>query len=326
MNLVVTGGAGFIGSNFIRRALNSQNLQISKITLIDALTYSGNISNCSDFIEDPRIDFKVCDIRDYESLAKIIPNHDQIINFAAESHVDRSISNSSIFVETNILGTNNLLELAVRNEVKKFIQVSTDEVYGSLLSGSANEEHGLYPNSPYAASKASADLLARSFWVTHGLNVCVTRSSNNFGPYQHPEKLIPKAIMCLLNGKMVPIYGDGKNVRDWISVHDNCEGLISVLQNGEHGQIYNIGGGNEYTNFEIITFLIEALQLTKPYSQYFSFVPDRKGHDFRYSVDSSRITEDLEFKINSDFKKKLNETVEWYAKNLDWCEKSLIRE
>jgi dTDP-glucose 4,6-dehydratase len=323
MNLIVTGGAGFIGSNFIRRALNSQNFQFSKVTIIDALTYSGNMSNCSDFIDDPRIDFKVCDIRDYDSLAKIIPKHDQIINFAAESHVDRSITSSSIFVETNILGTNNLLELAVRNQVKKFIQVSTDEVYGSLLTGSADEDHGLYPNSPYAASKASADLLARSFWVTHGLGVCITRSSNNFGPYQHPEKLIPKAIMCLLKGKQIPIYGDGRNIRDWISVSDNCEGLLTVLQNGEYGQIYNIGGGNEYTNLEMITLLADVLQLSKPYSQYFRFVSDRKGHDFRYSVDSSRIKEILNFKINSDFKEKLKETVEWYAKNLDWCENSL---
>jgi len=326
MNLVVTGGAGFIGSNFIRRALASQSIRISKITIIDALTYSGNLSNCSDFIEDPRVDFKVCDIRDYDSLARIIPNHDQIINFAAESHVDRSISSSSIFVETNVLGTNNLLELALRNQVKKFIQVSTDEVYGSLVTDSANEDHGLYPNSPYAASKASADLLVRSFWVTHGLNVCITRSSNNFGPYQHPEKLIPKAIMCLLNGEQVPIYGDGRNVRDWISVRDNCEGLISVLQNGEHGQIYNIGGGSEHTNVEIVSFLIEALQLPKPYSQYFTFVPDRKGHDFRYSVDSSKIREELKFKNDSDFKKELNETVNWYANNRDWCEKILKRD
>ena len=257
MRVLVTGGAGFIGSNFVEMALTDQFPEISSVLVLDKLTYAGKLSNLNGVANNPNFEFVQGDICDVELVNSLAANVDAIINFAAESHVDRSIENSSEFIQTNVLGTQVLLDAAKNQKVAKFVQVSTDEVYGSILEGSWDENAPLLPNSPYSASKAAADLLTRAYFVTHGLDVCITRCSNNFGPKQDPEKLIPNFVLKLSRGEKVPVYGDGLNIRDWLYVEDHCVGIYLVLTKGVGGEIYNIGGGTELTNLELTKKLLD---------------------------------------------------------------------
>ncbi len=310
--LLVTGGAGFIGSNFIRHILNKYNDY--SIVNLDKLTYCGNIENLKDIEKDKRYKFIKGDIADDKLVKEAIKGCGIVINFAAETHVDRSIIDPYSFVQTNVLGTHTLLEAAKKNRVKQFIQVSTDEVYGSISKGSFKEDDTLLPNSPYSAAKAGADLLARSYFTTFKLPVIITRSSNNFGPYQYPEKIIPLFITNLLQDKKVPLYGDGMNVRDWLFVTDNCEAIDIVMHKGEPGQIYNIGAGNEITNMELTETILDLLGKNK---SSVNFVADRLGHDRRYSVDISKIRA-IGWKPKHDFRQAIKLTVDWYAKNEQW--------
>jgi dTDP-glucose 4,6-dehydratase len=314
MKILVTGGAGFIGSNFVKRQIAENPLSISKIIVLDKLTYAGNLDN---FTQHERSEFEFIrgDIRDASLLEQLLSKSDTVINFAAESHVDRSISSGSEFVSTNTLGTQILLEGSVKNSIEKFVQVSTDEVYGSIEEGSWNEEFPLQPNSPYAASKASADLLVRSYNRTFGLNTNVTRCSNNYGPFQFPEKVIPLFITNLIQGKKIPIYGQGKNVRDWLHVSDHCRGLEAVLQSGKSGEIYNIGGGTELTNVELAQKLLTAFGLDESKIDY---VPDRLGHDTRYSVDVSKAKNEFGYRPKIPFSFGLEETINFYRDNPEW--------
>lgn len=313
MRVLVTGGAGFIGSNFVEMALTDQFPAISSVLVLDKLTYAGKLSNLGSVTHNPNFEFIQGDICDVELVDKLVANIDAIINFAAESHVDRSIENSSEFIRTNVLGTQVLLDAAKKHGVVKFVQVSTDEVYGSILEGSWDEKEPLLPNSPYSASKAAADLLARSYFVTHGLNVSITRCSNNFGPKQDLEKLIPNFINKLNQGKKVPVYGDGLNVRDWLYVNDHCQGIYLTLTKGLAGEIYNIGGGTELTNLELTRILIKIFQKDEDFIDY---VPDRLGHDRRYSVNCSKI-ENLGYVPSKYFEINLMTTVSWYQDILD---------
>ena len=281
MRVLVTGGAGFIGSNFVEMALTDQFPEISRVLVLDKLTYAGKLANLSNVADNPNFEFVQGDICDLQLVSELVSRVDVIINFAAESHVDRSIEDSSEFIRTNILGTQVLLDAAKNHNLKKFIQISTDEVYGSILEGSWDENQSLLPNSPYSASKASADLLVRAYFVTHGLNVNITRCSNNFGPKQDPEKLIPSFILKLSQGMKVPVYGDGLNVRDWLFVKDHCVGIYLILTKGLPGEIYNIGGGTELTNVELTKKLLSLLKIDESRIEY---VSDRLGHDRRYSV------------------------------------------
>lgn len=319
MKLFVTGGAGFIGSNFVRMALSNRlpGLEDSVITVFDALTYSGTLSNLTDVKNSPRFNFVKGDIRDSMSVASALKDHDGIVHFAAESHVDRSVNNATVFIETNVLGTQVLLDQALSLNIPRFIHVSTDEVYGTIDVGSWDEQEPLLPNSPYSASKASSDLLVRSYHVTHGLNTSVTRCSNNYGPHHFPEKLIPLFITNLLDGLKVPLYGDGENVRDWLHVDDHCRGIAKVLLNGRAGEIYNIGGGTELTNRELTQLLLAA---TGRDNSSVEPVADRKGHDRRYSVDISKISRELGYQPEVDFRKGLDEVVQWYRDNRWWWE------
>jgi len=308
MRVLVTGGAGFIGSNFVEMALTDQFPEISSVLVLDKLTYAGKLSNLSDVANNPNFEFIQGDICDVELVNKLAANVDAIINFAAESHVDRSIVNSSEFIRTNVLGTQVLLDAAKNLKVAKFVQVSTDEVYGSILEGSWDEEAPLLPNSPYSASKAAADLLVRSYFVTHGLNVSITRGSNNFGPKQDPEKLIPNFILKLSQDKKVPVYGDGLNVRDWLYVEDHCMGIYLTFIKGTPGEIYNIGGGTELTNLELTKILISSFNGDESSIEY---VQDRLGHDRRYSVDCTKIQK-LGYSASSNFDKNLSKTIKSY--------------
>jgi dTDP-glucose 4,6-dehydratase len=312
VRVLVTGGAGFIGSNFIEMALTDQFPEISNVIVLDKLTYAGKLENLGTVIGNPNLLFVQGDICDVELVNDLTRKVDAVINFAAESHVDRSIEDSSEFIMTNVLGTQVLLDAAKKNKVKKFLQVSTDEVYGSILEGSWDENEPLLPNSPYSASKAAADLLVRSFFVTHGLNVNVTRCSNNFGPKQDSEKLIPKLILKLSQGSKVQLYGDGLNVRDWLYVDDHCNGIYLVLTNGVPGEVYNIGGGTEMTNLSLTRKLLEFMGREESLIEY---VEDRPGHDRRYSVDCSKI-EMLGYKASTDFDRNLQLTLDWYLN--DW--------
>lgn len=316
MNLLVTGGAGFIGSNFVHYMLNKYPEY--KIVNYDLLTYAGNLENLKDIQENPQYVFIKGDIRNYQLVDYIVKSHhiDVIVNFAAESHVDRSISDPNIFVKTNVLGTQVLLDVAKANNIQKYVQISTDEVYGSLGdTGYFTEETPLAPNSPYSASKASADLLVRAYRETYGLNVNITRCSNNYGPYHFPEKLIPLIITNALEGKELPIYGDGQHIRDWLHVEDHCTAIDLVIHKGKPGEVYNIGGHNERTNNEIVHLIVEKLGVSKSLIKY---VNDRPGHDRRYAIDSTKIMTELGWKPQYTFERGIEETIQWYINNRDW--------
>ena len=313
MRVLVTGGAGFIGSNFVEMALTDQFPEISRVLVLDKLTYAGKLANLSNVADNPNFEFVQGDICDLQLVSELVSRVDVIINFAAESHVDRSIEDSSEFIRTNILGTQVLLDAAKNHNLKKFIQISTDEVYGSILEGSWDENQSLLPNSPYSASKASADLLVRAYFVTHGLNVNITRCSNNFGPKQDPEKLIPSFILKLSQGMKVPVYGDGLNVRDWLFVKDHCVGIYLILTKGLPGEIYNIGGGTELTNVELTKKLLSLLKIDESRIEY---VSDRLGHDRRYSVNVRKI-ETLGYKLSQNFQSNLQLTLDWFLKEYD---------
>lgn len=318
MKLLVTGGAGFIGSNFIRHILSQYPNY--KIINLDKLTYAGNIDNLSDIEKNKNYTFVKGDIADKELVEQILSEKpDAIINFAAETHVDRSIYNPEGFVRTNIVGTGVLMDAAMKYEIPKFIQISTDEVYGSLEEkGTFTEESNLAPNSPYSASKAAADLLCRSYFKTFNFPVIITRSCNNFGPYQFPEKLLPLFISNCLSNKELPLYGDGLNVRDWIYVEDNCRAVDLILHKGRIGEIYNISSNNEMTNLEMTKLILKKLK--KPES-LIKFVKDRPGHDRRYALDSNKLRKKLNWKPKYSFEQGISKTVDWYLNNKSWWEK-----
>jgi len=311
MKVLITGGAGFIGSNFVRFHLANSD---DEITILDSLTYAGSRDTILDFVDDPRVAFIEGDICDRETVAFAMKNHQAVVHFAAESHVDRSIEVSERFVTTNCVGTNTLCDLASDMEIERFVHISTDETYGSLERGSFTENDKLEPSSPYSASKAASDLIALGHHVTHGVPVIITRSSNNYGPFQFPEKLIPLFVTNLLDGLQVPLYGDGANVRDWIHVEDNCSAIQQVLQTGEVGEIYNIGAGNEISNFELTQIL---LALCERDESAIVNVDDRPGHDFRYSIDSARVR-NLGWSPRIDLEAGLVTTVDWYRNNETW--------
>jgi dTDP-glucose 4,6-dehydratase len=315
-HILVTGGCGFIGSNFIHYMLSQYS---SKITNLDKLTYAGNLENLKAVEADPRYTFIKGDIADATVLEGLPEGIDIIINFAAESHVDRSITDPDAFIETNICGTYRLLEFARKRGVQRFVQISTDEVYGSLPeSGKFSETTPLAPNSPYSASKTSADILAMAYHHTFGLPVVITRCSNNYGPYQFPEKLIPLMISNAIEGKELPVYGDGLNIRDWIHVQDHCDAIRLVAEKGRVGNVYNVGAENEWTNIEIVKNLLDILG--KPHS-LIKYVKDRPGHDRRYAIDNAKIKNDLGYTVKKDFRTGLEETVKWYLENGAWWQR-----
>lgn len=314
--ILVTGGAGFIGSNFVRFML--EKYPDYKIVNLDLLTYAGNFENLNDLVDNSNHIFVQGSITNRELVRFLIKEHniDAIVNFAAESHVDRSILNPSIFVETNVQGTLALLDVAKEMGIEKYLQVSTDEVYGSLgEEGFFTEETPLAPNSPYSASKASADLLVRSYYETYDMNVNITRCSNNYGPYHFPEKLIPLMISNALDGKNLPIYGDGKNIRDWLHVYDHCQAIDLVLHKGKKGEVYNVGGHNERTNNQIVDIIIEKLSASPDLKVY---VEDRLGHDKRYAIDPTKLETELGWVPKYNFETGILETIDWYLKNEDW--------
>lgn len=315
MHLLVTGGAGFIGSNFVRHILTAY--PDYRVTNLDKLTYAGNLENLRDVEDDPRYTFVKGDICDREVVEEVAPGVDVIVNFAAETHVDRSITGPEPFVKTDVFGTLMLLEAARKHKHKKYVQISTDEVYGSVLEGSFTEESPIKPNSPYSASKAGADLLVRSFFVTFGLPVVITRSSNNFGPYQYPEKVIPLFVTNAFDDIPVPLYGDGLNVRDWLYVLDNCRAIDLVIHKGEPGEVYNVGGGFEIPNIELTK---KILALAGKDESLINYVPDRPGHDRRYSLDCTKIRA-LGWEPQADFDTELAQTVRWYKDNRTWWKK-----
>ena len=314
MNLLVTGAAGFIGSTYVRTLLASDAADAPRITVLDKLTYAGTLDNLE--IGHPRLEFVQGDICDAELVDKLMAEADQVVHFAAESHVDRSINGAADFVRTNVVGTQVLLDAALRYRTP-FVHISTDEVYGSIETGSWPETHPLAPNSPYSASKASSDLLALAYHRTHGLDVRVTRCSNNYGPHQFPEKVIPLFVSNLLDGKKVPLYGEGLNVRDWLHVEDHCQGIELVRTKGRAGEVYNIGGGTELSNKELTGLLLEACGADWDRVER---VEDRKGHDLRYSVDWSKIHDELGYTPKHDFATGLADTVAWYRDNRAWWE------
>ena len=317
MKILVTGGAGFIGSNFVRRTIEDSypGLAGADVVVLDALTYSGNLENLAPVADSPRYSFVEGDIRDSELLDSLLGDIDAIVHFAAESHVDRSVRDASAFVETNVLGTQRLLDAALRAKTPRFVHVSTDEVYGSIDEGSWDEQRPLEPNSPYSASKAGSDLLARSYFRTHGMNLSITRCSNNYGPYHFPEKLIPLFVTNLIDGKQVPLYGEGNNVRDWLHVDDHCRGIALVVTGGRAGEIYNIGGGTELTNKELTQLLLD--HTGRDWSSV-DRVDDRLGHDLRYSVDISKIQSELGYEPQVPFESGLADVVQWYRDNRQW--------
>ncbi len=311
---MVTGGAGFIGSCFVRHMLEQH--PDYKIINLDALTYAGNIANLDDVKNNPNYSFVHGNICDKKLVRELVSECDAIVNFAAESHVDRSITGPEIFIETNVQGTLNLLQNAKEAGVQRYLQVSTDEVYGTLgKTGYFYETTPLAPNSPYSASKASADLLVRAYFETYKMPVLTTRCSNNYGPYQYPEKLIPFFISRLLNNKKVPVYGDGMNVRDWLYVYDHCAAIDTVLHKGRVGEVYNIGGHNEKTNLEITRIILNAMGKDESCIEY---VEDRLGHDRRYAIDNKKIQTELGWKPSVTFEEGIKLTIDWYLKNQDW--------
>lgn len=312
--ILVTGGAGFIGSNFIRYILNKY--PDYSITNLDKLTYAGRLENLQDIADNPRYKFIKGDICDSEKVAEAMEKCQIVLNFAAETHVDRSIISADAFIYSNFVGLRVLLEEAKKQGIEKFVQISTDEVYGQIFKGKFKETDRLNPRNPYSATKAAGELLAMSYFYTYGLPVIITRSSNNFGPYQFPEKLISLFITNLLRGKKVPLYGSGKNVRDWIYVLDNCEGIDFVLHCGKIGEIYNIGGGNEKENIELTKIILKQLNKDESWIKY---VPDRLGHDWRYALDCSKIKK-LGWQPKYKFEKAIAETIDWYKNNQWWWE------
>lgn len=314
MRLLVTGGAGFIGSNFVRRIVNGTYSGVSQLTVLDKLTYAGTLKNL-EMLPADSFEFIKGDIANPDLISDLTKRNDAIVNFAAESHVDRSITGARDFIETNVLGVQNLLAASLQNQVSVFLQVSTDEVYGSISEGSWSEEYPLLPNSPYSASKASADLICRSYNRTFGLDIRVTRCSNNYGPHQFPEKVIPLFVTNLIDNGKVPLYGNGLNVRDWLHVDDHCDGIYSVLSEGKSGNIYNIGGGRELTNRELTEIILRKFDRDESSIEY---VTDRLGHDLRYSVSHEKITRELGYKPKINFEDGIEETIEWYKRNESW--------
>jgi dTDP-glucose 4,6-dehydratase len=316
MRLLVSGAAGFIGSNFVRMIAANKLQGISRVAVLDKLTYAGVEENLLAAQSIPHYSFTKGDICDSSLVTSMLAEVDAVINFAAESHVDRSINGASDFVQTNIVGVQVLLD-AIKASGRKirFLQISTDEVYGSIESGSWTEDWPLQPNSPYSASKASGELLARSYNKTHDMDIVITRCSNNYGTHHFPEKLLPLFITNLIEGKKVPVYGTGENVRDWLHVDDHCRGIYSVLMNGRSGEVYNIGGGRELTNNEITSLILAAMDEDESSIEY---VEDRKGHDFRYSVDWTKINRELGYEPQVKFEDGLKETIQWYRDNETW--------
>ncbi|WP_101787116.1 dTDP-glucose 4,6-dehydratase [Nonomuraea indica] len=316
MNILVTGGAGFIGSHYVRSLLLGAypGYEDAHVTVLDKLTYAGNLANLEPVSGHPRYAFRQGDIADARLLAEVVPGFDVVVNFAAETHVDRSITGAGDFVTTNVLGTQRLLQAALDAGTATVVHVSTDEVYGSIAEGSWTEEEPLLPNSPYSAAKAGADLLCRAYHRTYGLDVRVTRCSNNYGPHQYPEKLIPLFVTNLIDREPVPLYGDGRNVRDWLHVDDHCRGIQLVLDKGSPGEVYNIGGGTELTNRELTGLLLEAFGLGWDLVRR---VPDRPGHDLRYSVDCGKLR-GLGYEPRTGFEQGLAEVIRWYADNEPW--------
>jgi dTDP-glucose 4,6-dehydratase len=318
MRLLVTGGAGFIGSHYVRTLLGGGLTGIApvQVTVLDKLTYAGNLGNLEPVAGDPRYAFVPGDIGDAALLARLVPGHDAVVNFAAETHVDRSITDPAAFAAANVTGVQVLLQACLDGGVRRVVQVSTDEVYGSIASGSWAEDAKLEPNSPYAATKAGGDLLARAYARTYGLNVSVTRSGNNYGPYQYPEKIIPLFVTNLLDGAKVPLYGDGGNVRGWVHVDDHCRGIHLVLERGEPGGVYHISGGTELTNAQLTQALLDGCgagwEMVQP-------VSDRKGHDRRYSLDDS-LLRSMGYRPRVPFADGLAATIRWYRENRAWWE------
>ena len=314
---MVTGGCGFIGSNFVRYMLNSY--ADVEIINLDSLTYAGNLDNLKDFEQNERYSFIKGDITVRKDVLKALKNADSVVHFAAESHVDRSIEKAKVFIKTNVIGTHLLLECARQLNIAKFVHVSTDEVYGSLGNeGYFTEETPIAANSPYSASKASSDLLARAYYKTYGYPVIITRCSNNYGPFQFPEKLIPLMICRAKADMPLPVYGDGMNVRDWLYVEDHCSAIDRVLQKGEYGEVYNIGCSNEWHNIEIVKLILNELK--KP-EALIEFVEDRLGHDRRYAIDSTKIKEKLGWEPTVTFECGISQTIQWYCDNMDWIER-----
>lgn len=319
MKVLVTGGAGFIGSHYVRTLLSGgyPAMADADVVVLDKLTYAGNPANLDPVRDNPRFTFVEGDIVDTELVDGLVAGVDAVVHFAAETHVDRSIDGARPFVMTNVVGTQTLLDAALRHGPGRFVHVSTDEVYGSIETGSWPETHPLEPNSPYSASKAGSDLIARSYARTHGLDVSVTRCSNNYGPYQFPEKVIPLFVTNLIDGGTVPLYGDGLNIRDWLHVDDHCRGIQLVVEGGRAGEVYNIGGGTELTNSELTEMLLAA---TGTDWSRVERVTDRKGHDRRYSVDISKISAELGYTPQLPLEKGLADTVAWYRENRAWWE------
>ena len=318
MRLLVTGGAGFIGSTFVRRVLQGDEpgLRDAEVVVLDKLTYAGNEANLAPIADDPRYRFVKGDVCDGRLVRDVLAGVDAVVHFAAESHVDRSITGADPFVVTNVVGTSVLLQAALESGVDRFVHISTDEVYGSIDVGSWSETHPLEPNSPYSASKASSDLLARAYARTHGLDVRITRCSNNYGPYQFPEKLIPSFIHNAMHDRPVPLYGDGLNVRDWLHVEDHCRAVALVLDKGYAGEVYNIGGGNESMNLEITKLILKELGKGE---DLISYVTDRPGHDRRYAINSSYLQRTLGWRPVHTFETGIRQTIEWYTNNTEWA-------
>ncbi|MEV5083716.1 dTDP-glucose 4,6-dehydratase [Streptomyces sp. NPDC056159] len=310
--VLVTGGAGFIGSHFVKRLLRAED--VAKVTVLDALTYAGHIENLGEACLDPRLSFVQGNILDAALVDTLVAQHTAVVHFAAESHVDRSFSTASTFLTTNVLGTQTLADAAMRHGVEKFVHVSTDEVYGPLLEGAATEDYPLHPTVPYAAAKAASDLVALSYWHTYGAPVCVTRSSNNYGPNQHPEKIIPLFVTRLLRGEQVTLHDRGQHVRNWLHVEDNCAGVELVLRLGVPGETYNLGGGTDMTSKELTRHLLDLCGATWDSVTY---IPDRQANDIRYSMIWDKIASQLGYKPQRDFHEALSDTVEWYRRNPD---------
>jgi dTDP-glucose 4,6-dehydratase len=316
VKLFITGGAGFIGSHFVRSALaGAYDMDVQQVTVYDKFTYAGNRANLADVSSDSRLQIITGDICDGDLLDEVLPGHDAVINFAAETHVDRSIHGAADFILTNVVGAQTLFDACLRHDIARVVHIGTDEVYGSIDVGSWTEDSPLLPNSPYSAAKASAELLVRAYHVTYGLNISSTRCSNNYGPYQFPEKVIPLFVTNLIRDRKVPLYGDGLNIRDWLHVDDHCRGIEVVLRSGEPGQAYNIGGGVELTNRDLTAALLAAFD--RDWSDWVEQVPDRLGHDRRYSVDDTRLRA-LGYAPRHSFTDGLASTIEWYLSNPQW--------